>query len=200
VRVGLSQSAPLSAFIRVPLSWYRSTTLAFFSDETSTMIRRVYTHPMQQHTQRQFCGFCGTPLSFWSEEEAEYIQLSLGSLSNEDLVDLEDLGLIPDAETPDDGERAGGGGGGEEGVTGDGEQVPSGRETHGIPWFDSIVAGSRLGNMRTSKGSSQSRDGRVKVEWEVHEWTAGDGEGPNPAKRTKQTQDDGHMSTEMEDA
>lgn len=55
-----------------------------------------------------------------------------------------------------------------------GEQVDRKRtaltESYGVPWFDSLVEGTRLGNMRTSRGVQASSDGRVKVEWEVTEW------------------------------
>lgn len=65
------------------------------------MIRRVYENPFEGHTRRHFCGFCGTPLTYWSDlprGEANYIQVTMGSLSREDLGDLEELGLI--LETP----------------------------------------------------------------------------------------------------
>ncbi len=141
------------------------------------MIHRVYTGPHEQHAKRHFCGFCGTPLTYWSEEpqsEAELIQLTLGSLSTEDLHDLEDVGLLPDEDdevdetpgTPKETNMTG---------TDDEAVIYTGRETlGGLPWLDTLVEGSRLGNLRTSKGKSQSRDGHVRVEWEVIEWTEGD--------------------------
>ncbi|KAF5010558.1 hypothetical protein FDECE_3300 [Fusarium decemcellulare] len=159
-------ATPLAAYIRVPLSWYHSTTYAFFPDETHTLIRRVYTHPSQQHSKRHFCGYCGTPLSYWSEDprsEAEFINLTLGSLLREDLRDLEDMGLIP-----------------EEGEERQSSPEPSvavvGRNTalrqsYGVPWFDGMVEGTRLGNMRRSQGVKRSQDGRVKVEWEIIEFS-----------------------------
>ncbi len=189
----MSLAAPLTAFIRVPLSWYRSTTFAFLPDESSATIHRVYTHPSEQHSKRHFCGFCGTPLSYWSEQprsEAEYIQLTLGSLSSEDLGDLEDLGLIPDPEESPSPTR--------HGASTPEEKSPAGRETLNVPWFDSMIAGSRLGNMRTSKGSHQSLDGRVKVEWEVMEWTGDDVDSPGPAKRARQDTAEADTAREME--
>ncbi|KAL5629337.1 hypothetical protein BROUX41_001944 [Berkeleyomyces rouxiae] len=91
-----SVASPLPAFLRVPLSWYHSSTHALFPDESRTAISRFYS-PADSSCRRNFCGFCGTPLSFWSEEphsEAEYIQVSLGSLLREDLHDLEELGYV----------------------------------------------------------------------------------------------------------
>ncbi|ODA79998.1 hypothetical protein RJ55_02956 [Drechmeria coniospora] len=162
-------ATPLAAFIRVPLSWYHSTTFAFFPDETHSMIRRVYTHPSQQHSKRHFCGFCGTPLSYWSEDpvsEAEYINLTLGSLLREDLRDLEDMGLIPDESEAEDASEAA-------------EAAPATRgtalrESFGVPWFDGMVEGTRLGKLRRSQGVKQSQDGHVMVSWEVVEYTEGD--------------------------
>ena len=181
---GIFQASPLSAFLRLPLSWYHSTTFSFFPDETSAAIHRVYTPPAQEHSKRHFCGFCGTPLSYWSEEprsEADYIHVTLGSLSSEDLGDLEELGLLPD---PEDKPASPAAPSSEAG----GDAAPAGRETLSLPWFDSMVAGSQLGKIRTSKGTSQSRDGKVTVEWEVVEWTADDHEAdqPSPAKRSRQ--------------
>jgi hypothetical protein len=72
---GKSQATPLSAWLRVPLDWYHSSTYAFFDDETHSSIRRTYTSPNEVNCKRSFCGFCGTPLSYWSESpasEAEY--------------------------------------------------------------------------------------------------------------------------------
>ncbi|CAJ2506079.1 Uu.00g002090.m01.CDS01 [Anthostomella pinea] len=166
----VSSATPLSAFLRVPLSWYRSQTFPFFSDESRSNIRRVYSHPDEQHTRRNFCGFCGTPLSYWSEEprgEAEYIQLTLGSLLTEDLHDLEELGLIPDDSEQDEMDIV------PAPVHNQGRQL-IGRDSNSIPWFESMLAGSRLGNMQTTRGVRQSHDGRVRVEFEITEWTAGD--------------------------
>ncbi|PHH66113.1 hypothetical protein CDD81_176 [Ophiocordyceps australis] len=167
-------ATPLAAYIRVPLTWYHSTTFAFFPDETHPMIRRVYTHPSQQHSKRHFCGFCGTPLSYWSESpmsEAEYINLTLGSLLREDLRDLEDMGLIPDDSEPDpreqeDQEEAAGP------VTA-GSRSTALHQSYGVPWFDGLVDGTRLGNMRRSQGIKRSQDGSVSVEWEIVEYTDG---------------------------
>ncbi|KAF7544735.1 hypothetical protein G7Z17_g9716 [Cylindrodendrum hubeiense] len=165
-------ATPLAAYIRVPLSWYQSTTFALFPDETHTLIRRAYTHPSQQHSKRHFCGYCGTPLSYWSEDppsEAEYINLTLGSLLREDLRDLEDMGLIPedgngndkgDNRSPTSEEAA--------------DRSAALRQSYGVPWFDGMVEGSKLGRLRRSQGAEQSQDGRVKVEWEVVEYS-GDG-------------------------
>ncbi|PMD36956.1 hypothetical protein L207DRAFT_410532, partial [Hyaloscypha variabilis F] len=158
-----SQATPLSAWLRVPLSWYQSSTIAFFDDETNVSIRRAYTSPHEQSSKRHFCGFCGTPLSYWSESppsEAEYISLTLGSLSGHDLRDLEDLGILPQEAVEDaalDNEKIEARGGND--------------ANEGLPWFESLVKGSQLGNMRRSWGSRESGNGRFKVEWEIVEWT-----------------------------
>lgn len=165
---------PLAAYIRVPLSWYHSTTFAFFPDETHSLIRRVYTHPSQSHSKRNFCGYCGTPLSYWCEDppsEAAYINLTLGSLLREDLRDLEDMGLILEE--------------GEERSRRSPSQPPSDvvdrttamRQSFGVPWFDSMVEGTRLGRMRRSEGIRKSQDGRVQVDWEIVEYSGDNGEG-----------------------
>ncbi|KAI0145894.1 hypothetical protein F4776DRAFT_382200 [Hypoxylon sp. NC0597] len=174
----LSSAAPLSAFLRVPLSWYHSEIFPFFPDETRTNIRRIYSHPTEQSAMRQFCGYCGTPLSYWSEEprsEADYIRLTLGSLLSEDLRDLEDMGLIPDESEHDLMDVS-------STSTSNQESQLIGRDITGIPWFESMILGSRLGNIRTTKGVEQSRDGRIRVEYEVTEWTADDAEDDGEGK------------------
>jgi hypothetical protein len=172
-RPGIASAAPLSAFLRVPLSWYHSQTFPFFPDETGATIRRLYSHPSEQYVQRRFCGFCGTPLSVWSEQprsEAEYIQLTLGSLLTEDLHGLEEWGILPgDSGDEDDVDKM--------------DVVPTatpdrgtgsqliGRDFNSVPWFEGLLSGSRLGNVHTTKGAQQSQDGTVRVEWEISEWT-----------------------------
>lgn len=147
-------------------------------DESPSAIRRTYTSPHEEHCKRHFCGFCGTPLSYWSESppsEADYISLTLGSLAGSDLRNLDDLGLLP-KEALEDAES-------------DKEQIESVVQNavsveEGLPWFDTLVRGSKLASMRKSWGSRQSGNGRYKVEWEIVEWTEGDDEDSTlPAKR-----------------
>lgn len=204
--LGLSHTgSPLSAYLRVPLEWYFSTALPFYPDETTSMISRVYP---AAHEQRRFCGFCGTPLSYWSEEprsEANYIQLALGSLFPEDLADLEDLGFIPspgeeeeltfkdeDAHMRghDEIER---------------EQALTIRKHHevikGVPWLDTLTEGSRLGTLRHAKGGGENQSGTVKVEWEIVEWTADDesrSDTPRNGKRKLADRDSGSDVSAME--
>jgi len=178
-----AHSSPLSAWLRVPLTWYHSTTYAFFDDETHSSIRRVYTPPQAQATKRHFCGFCGTPLSYWSESppsEADYISLTLGSLAGSDLRDLGELGLLPqealgdvDVETPAEAVVP--------------VRTPASapvRVTQGLPWFESMIEGSKLGRVKVSRGQKEMDGGR-KVEWEVVEWTDEAEEGGNINSKRK---------------
>ncbi|KAK3301915.1 uncharacterized protein B0T15DRAFT_403284 [Chaetomium strumarium] len=181
-----SSHATATPYLRVPLPWYHSTTLPLFPDETNSQIHRVYVPPHAQHTMRHFCGFCGTPLSFWSEEprdEADFIHLALASLSPRSLTDLEaewdadleDIGVLPGFDSEDD-----------EG----GEQISapvdksemcdasSGLDT-GTSTHNRAV---RLGTFRTLMGWGSNRSGTVRVEWEVIEWSD-DGTAENPLKR-----------------
>ncbi|KAJ4420111.1 hypothetical protein N0V82_004558 [Gnomoniopsis sp. IMI 355080] len=184
----IAQANPLSAHIRIPLTWYHSATFAEFPDERPSSIRRVYEDPFERHTRRTFCGVCGTPLTYWSEQprtEADYIQVTMGSLAREDLGDLDDLGLIPESpiEAPQfeipaiasrqvPGPKSGD-------ATSDPVEAtstalhPTGahRETTSIPWFDSIMEGSSLGGrLRTTRGTRQSADGRTRFEIEIIEF------------------------------
>lgn len=144
------------------------------ADESHSSIRRTYTSPQETTCKRQFCGFCGTPLSYWSEEppsEADYISLTLGSLTGKDLRDLEDLGLLPE-EAVEDVESA------KDTIERTGRSIVH----EGLPWFETMVEGSRLGKMKKSWGKHHSSDGRYQIEWEITEFTTDD-EPVAPAKR-----------------
>lgn len=197
------QAAPLTAFLRIPLTWYHSATYSFFPDETHATIRRAYTSPAHPHSKRHFCGYCGTPLSYWTEQpptEADFISLTLGSLIGEDLRELEDLGLIPPEVTRDAlGERedvmnliAGavqGGGQQQQHSAGDDNAMTTGEYNGnghgaGLPWFETMMEGSLLGQLtrhrRVSRAKTTRQVGGVRVEWEIVEWTNDTGLGDDP--------------------
>ncbi|KAK6088382.1 sodium bile acid cotransporter [Seiridium cupressi] len=184
----IASAAPLSAFLRVPLTWYHSRTFPFFQDETRPVIRRVYSHPSEENTQRTFCGFCGTPISYFTEQprsEADYIQLTIGSLLTEDLHDLEELGLLTEDDIEDAMDIV------PTNPTAVTDSQLTGRDFTHIPWFDSMIQGSRLGNARTSRGAQESRDGTMRVEWEITEWTGeDDGEASETATNGKRKRRD----------
>ncbi|KAK0389302.1 hypothetical protein NLU13_2877 [Sarocladium strictum] len=200
-------ATPLAAYIRVPLSWYHSTTYAQFHDETHALIRRVYTHPSRSYSKRHFCGYCGTPLSYWSEQpqtEADFINITLGSLVREDLRDLEDMGLIDDASSTDNDPSTQ-----QHTSVSSRERNMALRQSYGVPWFDSMVEGTRLGRMRRTHGIQRSSDGGdVTIEWEIVEYTGdgadrdddinmsgGPGGGPStPSKRKLEDREDGETA------
>jgi hypothetical protein len=163
IPTGRAVSHPLPSYLRIPLSWYSSTTHSYFPDESAHTIRRVYTSPDDPSSLRHFCGFCGTPLSYWSEnppDESDFISLTLGALEEEDLRDLEELGVIPgDAE-------------GESETADRVEQAAQGDLGPGVPWFESMVSGSRLETIKRSAGTR--RDGNWSIEWEIVEWIEGE--------------------------
>ncbi|KAK5121244.1 hypothetical protein LTR85_005410 [Meristemomyces frigidus] len=101
-----SQATPVTAWLRVPLDWYHSTTFAQFPDETHNSIKRTFntppTNPALPPTRRQFCGYCGTHLTAWNEglhgrhESGSTVDVTLGSLLHESLSRLESLNLYSD--------------------------------------------------------------------------------------------------------
>lgn len=182
---GRLHGTPLTAWLRVPLNWYQSHTRSYFPDETHSSIRRTFVPHHAPHTQRIFCGFCGSPLTAWTEEpreESDYMSVTIGSLLGDHQRVLEDLNLLPSAsesesddETPAD-QRV--------------EEVPRAsspvavsarnqpglsREyrrgnTAGIPWFEEMVEGSQLGRLlKARRGMGVSDDQSTAVEWEVSE-------------------------------
>lgn len=145
-------------------------------------------------------------MSYWSENppsEAEYINLTIGSLLREDLRDLEDMGLIP--EEDDDEKEAKS----SEAVAGRHTAL---RQSFGVPWFDGLVEGTRLGNMRRRQGVQRSQDGRVNIEWEIVEYSGNEGSGAhsadaegedvemelsNPGKRKLEDRDEANSGTQQ---
>ena len=180
--------------LRVPLTTIRSTTHAFYPDETHSSIRRVFTPSYAPYTKRHFCGFCGTPLSYWSEEspeEAEFVRVNMGSLKSESVDLLQEAGLLDP--TDDDGETAGVGPG-----SWNLTQQTS-RDVRGNPWFEEIIEGSDLGRIKRKRGGQTSSDGNIIVEWEVVE-VGGEEEGSGgvgAGKRKLGVFGDGEDDTEM---
>lgn len=186
---GRSQATPLTAWLRVPLTWYSSSTEAFFPDETHTSIRRSFTPLHSPHTQRVFCGYCGTHLSYWTEQppsEADFMNITLGSLLGRDIQALQELDLIPEDVQPEDVQgpqqtavqapvR-------EEQTQGLTRTERSGR-AGGLSWFEEMLEGSRLGRTQNvRRGIGVSPDGNTRVEWEISEFLEeGSGEQQTPA-------------------
>lgn len=180
---GNHSASPLTLWLRVPLGWFTSATFAQFPDETRSSIQRTFTSPFASNTRRQFCGYCGTQLTSWHEktrDDAEHICLTVGSLLDEDQALLGQLGFLPSGDSSDEDSAI---------VAGPSKLrsvVRTEPQSRGAPWFEEIVENTRLGRIKQQRGGHSSRDGSVKVEWEVVEWTEADDaddEGTTPGKR-----------------
>ncbi len=165
--------------LRVPLSRLRSTTYAFYPDETHNAIRRAFTPRNYPHSKHYFCGFCGTQLTYWTEEsreEADWVCVSLGSLGRESIEKLEEVGLFANVEENEKEE------GNEEGNSKDNYEEKRMtkrkhiRELSGTPWFEEMIEGSELGKLKRRRGWRSSLDGKTQVEWEIVEYAAEDEE------------------------
>jgi hypothetical protein len=181
---GHHAASPLTLWLRVPLNWYTSATFAQFPDEQRSSIQRAFVSPFASHARRQFCGFCGTQLTSWHEQtrdDADHICLTVGSLLDEDQALLGELGYLPAAESSDDDTLAPGPSRAPQAV------VRVEQQLRGTPWFEEIVKNTSLGHFKQQRGGHTARDGSVKVEWEVVEWTEGDDAddegGVTPSKR-----------------
>ena len=94
----------------------------------------------------------------------------MGSLRNEDLRALEELGLIPE-ELPDGKPssqpiRS-------SNANGNGNVTKSERHgmSNGLPWFEEMIEGSTLGRVAKSRRAmGRSADGSATVEWEITEF------------------------------
>ena len=116
--------------------------------------------------------------------------MTLCSLGGEELRDLEELGWLP--EDVGEGPEGDGKGVGVESL------VPAGE---GLPWFETMMEGSKLGKMRRSRGSKTGDGGRYTVEWEVIEWTdeGNEGEGAETATGKRKLEDvEGESGEKME--
>ncbi|KAL9129972.1 MAG: hypothetical protein Q9217_001730 [Psora testacea] len=150
----------------------RSTTYAFYPDETHSSIRRVFTPSHAPHTKKHFCGFCGTPLSYWSEEspeEADFVRVNMSSLKHDSVERLQDAGFLDP--TDDESEMQ---------ETDSSTRYVSkrtSREIRGNPWFEEIIEGSDLGRIKRRRGGQISSDGNNTVEWEIVEMEEEEGNG-----------------------
>ncbi|KAI4128441.1 MAG: hypothetical protein LQ347_004175 [Umbilicaria vellea] len=178
--VGRAHSTLLPTSLRIPLSWLHSTTYAFYPDESHSSIRRVFTPQHAPQTKRQFCGFCGTTLTHWSEEraeEADLVDVNVESLDQSSLSRLgEGLweGVLPVERKQDE---LGAAVMTSEELTG----TSQGRELTGAPWFEEMVEGSALGRIRRRRGGEASQNGRIRVEWEVVEFDGAEDDGGSGA-------------------
>jgi hypothetical protein len=60
--------------------------------------------------------------------------------------------------------------------------------TGGIPWFEEMIEGSRLGRIMTSRrGIGVSDDQSTTFEWEISEWHSGSDTGRTPSDSTAGT-------------
>ena len=161
------------------------------------MIRKMFTPPPEPHSKRIFCGYCGTHLSYWTEatrDEADYLNVTIGSLFGDDVSILNELGLLPndvdDYDTirglpdPQIAERF------------NNHQLerrdqPVQRRINrsvegGISWMEEMIDGSRLGRLqKTKRGVGKSADGMTTVEWEITEMVDNGAEQEPGAGRAK---------------
>lgn len=178
-----SQASLLTAWLRVPLPWYRSSTVSFFPDETHNHIAKTFVPVDEPACQRKFCGFCGTHLTYWTEDpedEKDFMNVTLGSLGARDLHALDQLGLLPNrSEESSPGQTAspkGSGGDAESRLVAPQlrdtvERSKRSGQTGGITWFEEMIRGSELGHhSNRRKGHGQSADGTTTVMWEVSEY------------------------------
>ncbi|EGP88444.1 unnamed protein product [Zymoseptoria tritici ST99CH_3D1] len=188
-----TQATPITAWLRVPLAHYHSTTHALFPDESHSAIKRTFHTPASSRkitdppVRRQFCGFCGTHLTAWEEGgtqikdraggSEDWLDVTLGSLEDESLERLEELGILPDSSSDDSSAYETEGTDRTPAEEEPDAMVPrttSTRPPHrmtsrGIPYFEELVEHSRFGRIKRQVGGHTSRDGTMSVRWEVTE-------------------------------
>lgn len=190
--VGRHTTSPFTPFLRVPLDWYHSATYAFFPDETHRSIRRTFSSPHNgPQTQRHFCGFCGTPLTSWNEQtadNAQHIEINLGSLVDEDVRKLRGWNLLrieeEDEQPYEDEEEQE-----EEDQMAELGHAPvappvRGMVHRGTPWFEDMIENSAMGRVRRQKGGYEAPDGSESMYWEIVELAPDGSEVPVEAAST----------------
>lgn len=207
MRAGKSHASVLSAWLKVPLTWYQSVTVSHFPDERHDHIARTFTPNQQPGCQRKFCGFCGTHISYWTEEpvsEQNYMNITLGSLRRRDLSALEDLDLLPDDVDLSDSNILGAEDARDTRVgsivaeqtvvpSSDSGVVQTSRSgtSGGISWFEDMIQGSQLGHhSKRRKGHGTSADGTTTVTWEVSEYYEDGEEAEQPVIGSKRKAED----------
>ena len=155
-------------------------------DESHTSIRRSFTPQHEPSCKRHFCGYCGTHLSYWSEQpstERDYLRVTVGSLVRDDLDRLQELGLLPEEDAGSNHSAVAQSGNGQPFVRSQ-RQLGTGN----ISWFEEMIDGSSLGRVqRTNHGTRVSADGTTRIEWEVSEYVEGDNPGtPGRGKRKQE--------------
>jgi hypothetical protein len=144
------------------------------------MIRKIFTPASEPQSKRVFCGYCGTHLTYWTEaaeDDADYLDVTVGSLFGEDLRSLAEIGLLPGDVNEDD-------------LIGEHQESPVEsaittnatrhdesvrrmvrRRLEGdMTWIEEMIDGSKLGRLqKTKKGMGKSADGKTFVEWEITE-------------------------------
>ncbi|KAK4179616.1 hypothetical protein QBC36DRAFT_68896 [Triangularia setosa] len=162
----------LTPLLRIPLSYYRSLTLPIRPDESHSLIHRSYTPPTQPDVMHHFCGYCGTPLSYHTSSpssEADFVQLTLGSLWETDLAQLDQLGLFGTVTSPSDSDAED-----NAGEKGDGDWGNKVEVKRGSDWLDGLIEGSRLGRLKRQEMRRVVKEGRgMRVEYEISEWVDG---------------------------
>lgn len=154
------------------------------------MIRKTFTSAHEPNSKRNFCGYCGTHLTYWREipeDEANYVNVTVGSLYGQDLGTLAELGLLPDEVSDSDVEKfAEPLAGRESSITqmakrDDTVQRRVRRGAEGdMTWMEELIDGSRLGRLqKRRRGIGRNTDGTTTVEWEITE-VIEDGSEPEP--------------------
>jgi hypothetical protein len=140
-----------------------------------------------------FCGFCGTNLTFWSEDppgEKDWIYAHLDTLQPgrglKDLLDAldtspdeseEEAAADADAQTREKAQSL-------EHSEKQGHTTVIGRNTGEGDWFTNMLQGSHLGNSRVVRRSGVRRErGGARIEWEVVEILPDDIDLQNTGKR-----------------
>lgn len=78
-------ASPLIPEVRLPITWTTYSTHPTSATETPESILKIH-HSTPGVVERRFCGYCGTPMSYWSsatDEEKAILYIPIATLSDE---------------------------------------------------------------------------------------------------------------------
>ena len=163
------------------------------------MIRKMFTSTREPNAKRIFCGYCGTHLTYWCEKpetEANFLNITVGSLLGDDIRTLEQLGLLPttseDPQANVPQQTSEGAALATTGEPGDASRELTGQRSHnGLEWMEEIITGTWLGkHHKARRGFGVNAGGLTHIEWEVTEVGETSAEPEIGAGRSKRKLDD----------
>lgn len=155
----------------------------------------MFTSTREPNSKRVFCGYCGTHLTYWCETpeaEAQYLNITVGSIFGDDIRTLEQLGLLSSSgeapssreapkETPEQSSPPA-----QSHTDDDLQNTVSRSAQDGLEWMEDMLNGTWLGKFhQTHRRIGLGGDRTTQIEWEITEISGNVSESETGAGRGK---------------